>query len=316
MASIGTGSITVSELLVSTLDQQGTTVFDQFFEANPMLKWFKQKDNIDFSGSGNSAHIPITTGENTSNGVTSGYKTLITNPVDTLNYVAYALKRYYATITIDQDTKDRNRGPERIINLVTYKINEAKKSINNKISSHLFAASVATDAMDSIPVAVDSTGAVGGLNQSSVSVWASTETACGSFAAGGPEAMQTMYNTLSKYESAGVPDLIVTDQTTFQYYQNSIRAFGDSQLTKGDLGIPTLKFMGTDVIWDRNCTSGTMYFLNSSAIGLWIDGESNMKATQMVKPADQLAEVGQIYCLLQLVTRERRALGKLTGITA
>jgi hypothetical protein len=317
MASIGTGSITASELLVSTLDQQGSTVFDQFYEKIPMLEWFRQQGKVSLSGGGNAAHIPITTGKNTSSGVTSGYKTLTTTPVDTLNYVVYALKRYYATITMDQDTKDKNRGPEQLINLVTYKIEEGKNSISDLISQHLFATSVATDAIDSLPVAIDSTGAVGGINQSSVSVWASYEAACGSFAAGGPEAMQLAYNTISKGKKSGTPGLIVTDQTSFQYYQNAVRAFGgDYFVTKGDLGVPELKFMGARVIWDPDCTPGNMFFLNSNAIGMWIDGENNMKSTPMVKPADQLAEVGQIYCRLQLVTRERRALGKLTGITA
>lgn len=317
MAGLGSSSITITDLLAATLDEQGKTVFDQTFEKIPTLEWLRKNNKVSWDGSGNTYQVPLNVAKNASSGKTSGYKTVATNPTQALNYVYYAMKKYYATITVDYDTKDINRGSNQIINLVTHYIDLAKNSINDNISTDLFAASVATDAIDSLPVAIDSTGAVGGLNQSSEATWASYEAAMGSFAAGGVEAMQLAFNTVSKGKKSGTPGLIVTDQTSFQYYQNAVRAFGgDYFAERGDLGIPELKFMGASVIWDPDCTAGTMFFLNSNALSLVFDGQANMKATQFVKPADQMAETGQIYCRLQLVTSERRALGKLTGITA
>jgi hypothetical protein len=316
MASAGSTSLTVSDLLVSTLDAQGKEVFDQVFEKIPTVEWMRQNNNINWDGTGNTYHCPITIAKNTSSGKTSGYKTVSTVPQQLLNYVYYPMRRYYASVVIDQDTLDINAG-NRIVDLATYYIDQAKLSIMDNLSTDLFATSVATDAIESLATSIDSTGAVGGLNQSSESDWAAYEASCGSFSSGGVEAMQLAFNTVSKGKKSGTPGLIVTDQTSFQYYQNSVRAFGgDFFVQKGDLGVPELKFMGAKVIWDPDCTSGYMYFLNNNAIGLVVDGKNNMKATEMVKPADQLAKVGQIYCRLQLVTRERRALGKLTGITA
>jgi hypothetical protein len=57
-------------------------------------------------------------------------------------------------------------------------------------------------------------------------------------------------------------------------------------------------------------------FLNSNAIELSVDGQANMKSTPFTKPPDQMAYIGQIYCNLELIVRERRALAKLGGITA
>jgi hypothetical protein len=316
MGSAGT-TVSTDELIVATLDEQGREAFDQVFEKVPTFEWLRQNNKIRWDGSGYSIHVPIRIGKNTSSGKTSGYKTVTITPVSTINEVAYVMRRYYASVTYNQDMKDVNRGNKQIIDLVADKINEAKESIIDNCSTDLFAATTATDAFETLVAIADSTGAIGGVNQSSISSWAAYEAALGSFAAGGIEGMQLAFNTVGKGKRSGKPDLIVTDQTTFQYYQNALRAYGmDYFASKGDLGVDELKFSGARVIWDPDATSGDMFFLNSNALGLCIDGEANMKATEFVKPADQLAYVGQIYCRLATVCRERRALGKLTGITA
>jgi hypothetical protein len=310
-------TVQTDELLVATLDEQGKEVFDQYFVDLPVFNWLKQKQKLNWDGSGATIRVPIRTGKNTSSGKTSGYKTLTTTPVSTLAEVLYQMRRYYATVTYSQDMKDANRGNKAIVNLVNDKIQEAKDSIIDNISVDLFAATTATDALDSLLVGIDSTGAIGGVNQSSVSTWASYEASAGSFAAGGLEAVQLAVNTVSKGKNSGRPDLIITNQTIFQYFQNAVRAFGgDYFASKGDLGVETVKFQGIPVIWDANAAASTILVLNSKAIDLCIDGQSNMSATEFVKPADQLAYVGQIYTRLQVVIRERRALGKLTGVTA
>ena len=316
MASGGT-TCSADELIVATLDELGRKVFDQTFNSMPALKWLQNNNKIDWDGSGYALRIPIRIAKNTSAGKTSGYKTLITTPVTTISEVTYQLARYYSSITYSQDLKDINRGNKAAVRLITDKLDEGKLAINDLIAADIFAASVATDAIQSLVTTIDATGIAGNLNQSTQSTWAAYETSMGSFSAGGLDYMQLAFNTVSKGRESGSPSLIITTQTVFQYYQSLLRSYGmDAFVTKGDLGITELKFMGASVIWDAAAASATMLFLNSNALGLVIDGEANMKSTEFVKPADQLAYVGQIYTRLQLVCRERRALGKLTGITA
>lgn len=313
-------TLSTDELIVATLNEQGRDVFDQYFEDIPTWEWLRKNNSVRWDGSGYAITTPIRIGKNTSSGKTSGYKTLTTTPVSTLKEVSYALKRYYATVTYSQDMKDVNRGNKALVKLVDDKLTEAKESILDNLSIDLHASSVGTDAIESLQTICDSTGATGQLNQSTESTWAAYEAAMGSFAAGGIEAMELAFNTCSKGKRSGRPNLIVTTQTVFQYLQDAMRSYGmismGSGPIKGDLGVDEVKFMGASVIWDPDAYSGTMLYLNSKAIGLVIDGDANMKATEFVKPADQFAYTGQIYMRTQLICRERRALGKHTGITA
>jgi hypothetical protein len=313
-------TISTDELLVSTLNKQGRKVFDQYFQKNPTWKWFQKNGGVDWDGSGNAYTVPISIGRNTSSGKFSGYDTLDTTPVSTLKEVSYAIKNYYASVTYSQEMKWINRGNLAIIKLLEHKVEEAKKSILYNLSVDMHASSVASKAIESLQTICDSTGATGQLNQSSESTWAAYEAACGSFAAGGIEAMELAYNTCSKGLESGSPDLIVTTQTVFQYLQDAMRSYGmismGSGPIRGDLGVEEIKFNGAQVIWDPYALSGTMLFLNSNGVGLVIDGEANMKATEFVKPTNQMAYTGQIYMRTQIVCKERRSLGKLTGITA
>jgi hypothetical protein len=316
MASAGT-SVSADELIVATLDKQGKGAVDNVFVKVPAVEFFRQNGKVDYDGSGVTYRQAIKVSKNTSVGWTSGYKTLTTTPVSTIKEVLYQLKRCYASVTYSQDMKDINRGNAAVIKLVDDKISEAKDAIAEQISASLQASSVATDAIDSLQTTIDSTGAVGGLNQSSESAWASYEASCGSFAAGGIEAMQLAFNTVSKGRLSGNPGLIITTQTVYQYLQSALRAYGmDYFASRGDLGVEELKFMGAKVIWDPNALSGTMLFINPKGIGMAIDGQANMVATEFNKPIDQLAYTGQIYIRTQLICSERRAQGKLTGITA
>jgi hypothetical protein len=309
----------IDNLLASTLDFQSRKPVDQIFQKVPMWNWLLKNGKVDWDGSGATYRCPLTYAVSTAAGVVAGYGLVDTTPNEFIGETVYVMPRLYASVSYNQDEIDKNRSDKQLINLVNTKISQAKNTIATNANGYMFATSVATNAPNSIDTTVDSTGTVGGLNQSTYSWWASTETSLGSFAAGGIEGMQTIFNTLSIGLATGTPNLIVTSQTIYQYIQNAIRAYGMFDFASertNDLGVPSIKFMGTDVIWDPHATASTIFFLNSDSLGIAIDGQANLKSTEFVKPADQLAYVGQIYLRAQLITTERRAQGKLTGVTA
>jgi hypothetical protein len=69
-------------------------------------------------------------------------------------------------------------------------------------------------------------------------------------------------------------------------------------------------------MYDANCTSGALYMFPSKNLYLVLNSNADYKKTEFVKPSDQDALVAQIIVMGQLVTNNRRKLGKLTGITA
>jgi hypothetical protein len=317
MGSAGT-TPTFDQLLATTLDEHGRDAFDNIFNGIPLVKHLMMNGRIKWDGSGATYRVPVKYATSTASGWTSGFKKVNTTPQNFIGEAVYQMKKAYASVTYSFDETDQNRGTNALLNIVDEKIQQAKDTIMDNIATALFATSVATDTMNSLVTTVDSTGTVGGIDQSSYSWWAGYEnSSVGSFAAGGLSAMDTAWNTVSKGKTSGQPTIVVTSQTIFQYLQNALRAHGmDYYAKKRDLGVPEVMYNGVSVIWDAKCPSGTMFMLNARSLGLAVDGTKNLKTTEFVKPADQLAKTGQIYTRIQLICGERRAQAKLSGITA
>ena len=77
------------------------------------------------------------------------------------------------------------------------------------------------------------------------------------------------------------PDLILMDNVAWELYTASLQAQQRFQQAEvGDLGFPTLKFMGTDVVLDGgiggNAATGTIYFLNCDYIHYRPHAQRNM----------------------------------------
>ena len=77
-----------------------------------------------------------------------------------------------------------------------------------------------------------------------------------------------------------------------------------------------LLFKSSPMVFDSQATAGVMYFLNSDVLEFVINSGTNFSMTDWEKPADQDLRVAQILFAGDLITTNRRKLGKLTGIIA
>ena len=77
-----------------------------------------------------------------------------------------------------------------------------------------------------------------------------------------------------------------------------------------------LTFKGIPVIFDRDCTSGYMYFLNSNNINLVVHQDADFSTGPFVTPENQDVSTAMVLFQGNLTTNNRRKLGVLTGITA
>ena len=94
-------------------------------------------------------------------------------------------------------------------------------------------------------------------------------------------AMNGMWASLIR--GSDMPDMILMDNDTWETYTASLQAqqrFHQAEV--GDLGFPTLKFMGTDVVLDGgiggNATAKTIYFLNTKYLHYRPHAQRNMVA--------------------------------------
>ena len=77
-----------------------------------------------------------------------------------------------------------------------------------------------------------------------------------------------------------------------------------------------LTFKGVPVIFDRDCPSGNMYFLNSKYINLVVHRDADMSTGPFVTPENQDVSTAQILFQGNMTVNNRRMHGVMTGITA
>ena len=122
---------------------------------------------------------------------------------------------------------------------------------------------------------------------------------------------------MSVQNPAGGPEMILSDQNSFEYYESSLvsqERFTDNKMV--DIGIQNLKFKTTAWTWSPQATSGVIYLLHSAGLEFVVNSDTDFLVTPFVKPANQDAKTSQILLACSLMTGNRRKLAKLTGVTA
>jgi len=309
------GPANVTTLLTTTLENRRKGIQDAIFNDLRTIKFLKDRGQVIIDG-GASIVTSLMYAKNTTAQFYNGYEQLDTTPQEGFTQTQYKWKEAATSISVsNREESVQNSGPSAVENLVQQKINQATESLKDLINTGLYAAAPGTNDIGSLATTVDATSSIGEINSTTYSWWQSDVNASGSFAGQGRADMLTLYNAL--LTAGDAPDFIVTNPTVHSYYEGSlIPQLRYTSNASGDNSFETLKFKGLPVLMDVAATSGVMYFLNSKHLKLYVSSDNNMKLTPWVKPGNQTSKVAQLIMACELVTDNRRRLGKLTGITA
>ena len=313
------GPSNVDALLSTTLASIPKKKFaDNIFTKIPAFMWFKKKAKLTVDGGANLL-MPLMYGKNATAKSYSGYGIIDTTPQEGLTAASYLWAQYAATISISGlEERVQNVGTAAIIKLLESKVTQAEMSLADKLDIDLWASSVTGTNINTITTLVDQTTTTGQVSKSANTWWQCQTTASGSFAARGLPDMRNLYNNITNQSLAkGAPDLICSDQPSYQYYEATVQPqlrYSDTDMA--DAGFENLRFKGATMTYDPNTPSGKMYFLSSDSIKLVTNKGTNFITTKFVVPANQDAKVAQILWAGQLASDNIRRLGSLTGITA
>jgi len=313
------GPSNVDALLSTTLASIPKKKFeDNIFTKIPLFMWFKKKAKMTVDGGAN-LMVPLMYGKNTTAKSYSGYGIIDTTPQEGLTAASYLWAQYAATISISGlEDRIQNVGTAAIIKILESKVTQAEMSLADKMDIDLWATSVTGTNINTVQTVVDQTTTIGQVSKSSNSWWQSQLVASGSFAARGPSDMRNLYNTITNQSLAkGAPDLICSDQSTFQYYEGTVQPqirYSDTDMA--DAGFENLRFKGATMTYDPNTPSGNLFMLSSDALKLVTNKGTNFITTKFIQPSNQDAKVAQLLWAGQLASDNIRRLGKMTGITA
>jgi hypothetical protein len=111
-------------------------------------------------------------------------------------------------------------------------------------------------------------GTVGGINQQTFTFWQNKFSAAAATDATNIRGrMDDMW--LQCTRGTDIPDLILADKTMYSLYWSSLQALERyTQHDTANSGFSTLAFVNADVIYDVNCPTKHMYFVNSDTLKL------------------------------------------------
>lgn len=316
---------TYDALLTTTLANFREKLVDNIFDTYPTLSWMNGK--LGKALRGNSVKRTVSGGEsivehllyeqNSTVGSYTGAEPLDLTLQEGMTIARYNWKQYSASVGITGIESRNNQGEAKMIDLLQAKVTQAEMSFRDRLSVDTFGDGTGNGGknLTGLGAIVSTSTTVGGLAPATYSWWKSTVTGSGSFASQGLSDMRTIYNTLSFGNDK--PDFIVTDQNVFEYYEAALQPQERYTNTKAaNSGFLNLTFKNIPIVFDRDCTSGYMYFLNSGALSLVVHKDADFSTSPFVRPDNQDVTTSVILLQGNLTTNNRRKLGVLTGITA
>ncbi len=313
----GPGNVTT--LLTTTMENRDIKdIQDAVFNDLVLIKYLMDKNQVKRSG-GTSVIVPIRSSKNTTAGFYDGFGTINVTPQDELTAAQFKWKQAAASVSVSgREERIQNQGSYAVLDLVQSKIKGAEESLKDTINTALYASSPATTDIGSLVTSIDATSSIGDINSTTYSFWQSTSTSSGSFAAQGLSDMRTLWSTLEVKAPSAPTDLILTTTSIYNFYEAALQAqqrYTSADKT-GNGSFSDLMFRSAPVKYDAACNSGVAYFLNSKCMELDIHTGTDFIMRDWVPSINQDAKTALFMVGLELVIRNRRKLGKLTGITA
>ena len=300
------------------------TPTDNYFTGNPTLDFLKA-DAGSYTGGKYLIEPLIHTGQSNVRSVGRMEQASL-SMVDPVTAAEYAITEYVAPIAIPALDEVQASGMDARLNLVETYITNARMSAERQLSVDLWATSkTRTTDIDPIPLLIttDGTGTIGNINASTYTFWKNKFIDTVTFSSAGLAKMDKMVNDVSAGNQGFRPGLIVTTQTIYEAYMEQARDANVISTTPGkgqgriaDLGFEVANFRGIPIVWDENCPSGRMYFLNKKGIKMRVLGKGwELLPFERTTSSGIDARVAMLRCFVATTVSHRRVLGQISTIS-
>lgn len=218
-----------------------------------------------------------------------GYDSINYQTKELFSAAEYNMKMCAVPVAISGEEQLMNSGRERMINLFQKRIENAEKTMKNRMAAAVYGDGTASSGktiggLQLLVADSPTTGTVGGINRATTGneFWRNqSKTAAAALTNQTIRpAMDEIY--LKCCRGTDKPDLIVADDTMYSLFEQSLtplQRFSDPKVAEA--GFTTLKYKGADVIFDGGqggaCPAKHMYFLNTDYIYLRPHKDRNMK---------------------------------------
>ena len=312
---------TFTELVSTTFRKHRKEIKDNISNRNALVKYLMKKGNHRVEDGGLTIVTPLDYAENSTYQRYSDWDTLDISASDVISSAEYQWRQIALNVVASGRELRINSGESKIINLAKARIKNALRTFNNNFSTDVYSDGTAANQINGLQAIISDlgTGTVGGINSGTAGneFWKSQilDASDASITPSATTIENSMMLPLWLNLDRGPddqPDLIVMDNTYYQYFETSqvsIKRYMDS--SKADGGLATLKYKGADVMFDGNSgipdTHG--YFINTEYLGLCVHRDADLEIMDEQRPINQDGVVIPIIWMGNLTCSNRNQQG-------
>ena len=321
---VQTFSEAVDNLYVTTWQNMKSEIVDNIYDATPFWFWMNDHNKIRNVTGGRFITEPLRYAKHDNITWLGKGGTVTLQDKEFLTAGRYDWRYLAASVVRFGVDDQQNVGKNQIMSLMNAKLDNAKEGLISEMERVLAQGQggVATgfDGLQWL-VADDptaSTNTVGGIDPSVNTMWQNKiKNMTGlSFAVNGVAEMRTMVNNCMNNLNQDRPDIIVSGQTPYEMYEDSVLEFYRVTNNKlADAGFLNQTFKGIPMIWSPSLANTRMYFLVTKFLYLVIDPRMEFDMTEWKMIPDQVNDrAAQIVLAGQFTTSRRRCQGVMFNI--
>lgn len=310
---------TFTELVSTTFRKHRKEIKDNLSNRNALLKYIMKRGNYLKEDGGLTIATPLDYAANSTYQRYSDWDTLNISQSDVISAAEYQWRQIAINVVASGRELRINSGDSRIINLAKARIKNAIRTFNNNFSNDLYSAGSLTNQINGLQaiVADTNTNTVGGIDASTWAFWQNTVLDASDVSVTPSSTtienglMLPLWLSLDRGPD-DQPDLIVADNTYYQYFegsQASLKRYTSAESANG--GFVTLKYKNADVLFDGNSgiPANHMYFLNTNYLQLVVHQDADMEIMDEMRPVNQDGSVTPILWMGNLACSNRKLQG-------
>ena len=277
---------TVNQLVATTLANYHKTLADNVSNSNAVTALLRQGNRMRTVDGGRSIVCPLTYAEETFAWY-MGTELLSRAVKETISEADYEPANAVASVTLSGPDLAKNKGKERILNLLEGKMDNAEATMKNNITKAIYGDGTVAKSFAGLKAFVTDagTGIVGGIDSTTWTFWKNQFVSIARATGLQYPALKAGLNALWIKLIRGTehPDLILVDGEIYATYESGLQEnqrYADANL--GKLGFETLKYKTAALVYDSAATGLVGgYMLNTKYLKFEIYSGRNFEALDL-----------------------------------
>ena len=304
---------TVNQLVATTINNYHKQFADNVANSNAVTALLRMGDRVRVVDGGKAISCPLSYAEETFAWY-AGTELLSRATKETISEADYEPANAVASVTLSGPDLAKNRGRERILNLLEGKMDNAETTMKNNITKAIYGDGTVAKSFAGLKAFItdDGTGIVGGINATTWTFWknqfGSVARATGLQYPALKAAMNAMWMKLIR--GTEHPDLILADAEFYATYEGGLQEnqrYADAKL--GALGFETLKYKQAAIAFDGAATGLTgEYFLNTKYLKLEIYSGRNFEALDLPDQSPDMDAITKHIAFMGALTLSNRSM--------